>query len=317
MSDYEYTAGDCDVRCQNCLERFRAKRDEWCQWLEHDEHHAITKQIYAMLWSDAVFRLVNESSKHAGNVGGAFATQSGILAEALDRGYVAEQLIAFRRLLEPAARDPGQQVISLRRLIDDVKEHRGLVTREMYVCHDGLPFDDHGGFDELPPPNAKGIFCGSVETTGPKAFGMSNMMHGQFDKLMDSPPSRRDRDDKIGDCFFAKIDETLQLAPFQHARRYANKLILHAADVGSRGARPIEGMTLNKLWHCHRALLKVGNRISAAIGCSNIGSVPTPQFNVLENWDAPFAPSVNFDEMLAKWDEENEQRELWTQELFD
>jgi len=107
-------------------------------WLHHDGHHAISGQIAGMLWSDAVFRLINESRKFAHEAGGSYSTQSGIIARSLDRDYVAEQVIAFRKVMEKAARDPKKQVISLRRLFDDVRENRHLLTREMFVCHDGL-----------------------------------------------------------------------------------------------------------------------------------------------------------------------------------
>ena len=189
-SDYQYSPAECDVRSRTALEAFRAKRDEWLHWIHHDQHHAISRQISGMLWSDAVFRLINESRKHAHQAGHGYATQSWIIARSLDRGYVAEQVISFRRLMEKAARDPKRQVISLRRLIDDVRENRHLLTREMFVCHDGLPFDDRGGQDDLPQPDEHGISVAWVSTTGPRAFGMANVMHEEFDTMMDAKPSR-------------------------------------------------------------------------------------------------------------------------------
>lgn len=174
----------------NRLMRFREKRDEWLLWLENDEHHAISKQILEMLWSDAVFRLINNSRKYAQKAGGGFATQSGVIASALTRGYLAEQLIAIRRLLEPANRQDAKQVISLRRLIDDLKAHRTILTREMFVCHDGLPFDGAAGFIEDNPPGG-GDFWG--DTSGPRAFVMSDVQHEYFDGMMDTPRNARSR----------------------------------------------------------------------------------------------------------------------------
>jgi len=52
------------------------------------------------------------------------------VCESGGREYVAEQIISFRKLMEKGARDPKKQVISLRRLIDDVKNNRHLLTRE-------------------------------------------------------------------------------------------------------------------------------------------------------------------------------------------
>lgn len=315
-SDYQYGPDECDVLDRDSLKAFRAKRDEWLHWLEHDEHHAISKQITGMLWSDAVFRLINESRKFAHEAGGGYCTQSGIIARSLDRGYVAEQVISFRKLMEKRARDPKKQVISLRRLIDDVRENRHLLTREMFVCHDGLPFDDNGGMDDLPPPNEHGVSMAWVDTTGPRALGMSRHMHEAFDRMMDGAPSQRDRGDLIGETFFDEIEDALSAAPFDELRRHANKMLLHAADEFSRGKGSGGGITLDNVWTCHKAILMVANRVSVAIGGSNIGAVPTPQYDVLENWSAPFAPEAKFDELLDQWRKENDLREDWCQELF-
>lgn len=315
-SDYQYMPADCNVTSQAALNTFRAKRDEWLHWLAHDEPHAVSKQINGMLWADAMFRLVNSSRKHAHRAAGTFATQSGILARALDRGYVAEQIIAFRRLMEPAAARPEKQVISLRRLIDDLREHRHLLTREMFVCHDGLPFNDRGGIDDLPPPNEKGISVAWADTSGPRAYGMSRHMHETFDGMMDRAPIQRDRSDQIGDAFFGAIENALGAAPFVKLTWQANKMLLHAADDFSRGGVADSGVTLNDVWMCHQAILKVANRVSIAIGGWNIGAVPVPQFDVLEHWDAPFAPKEAFISMMEEWCEENRCREEWTQEMF-
>jgi hypothetical protein len=64
------------------------------------------------------------------------SAQSGLLAHFLDQGYVATQVLAIRRLL-----DSRKDVFSLRRLLDNITTHQHLITREIYVCNDGLPYD--------------------------------------------------------------------------------------------------------------------------------------------------------------------------------
>jgi hypothetical protein len=60
----------------------------------------------------------------------------------------------------------------------------------------------------------------------------------------------------------------------------------------------------------------VANRISIAIGGSNIGAVPTPQYDVVEHWEATFAPEAALEEMLDEWRTENDRRDEWCQELL-
>lgn len=57
--------------------------------------------------------------------------------EALIGGYVATQVLAIRLLVD----NRGEDVISLRKLLKDVRSNYVLFTRENYVCFDGLPYD--------------------------------------------------------------------------------------------------------------------------------------------------------------------------------
>jgi hypothetical protein len=59
------------------------------------------------------------------------------LAEALFDGHVATQVLAIRRLMD----DRNTDIISLRRLVKDLRHSWTLFTRENYVCFDGLPYD--------------------------------------------------------------------------------------------------------------------------------------------------------------------------------
>jgi hypothetical protein len=131
---YQYAITQCDVPLgrRATLEAFRAKRETWLEWLDNDEHHAIWTTISAMIWTDVSFRTltkltVDDENSSLGN---------SLVAEALINGHVATQVLAIRRLM-----DNGSDVMSLRRLIKDVRRHFDLFTRENYVCHDGLPYD--------------------------------------------------------------------------------------------------------------------------------------------------------------------------------
>ena len=82
------------------------------------------------VWQDVVFRslidlAVNDSDS---------ALHNSLLTEALLGGHVATQILALRRLI-----DDGSTVLSLRRLLKDIKQNASLITRENFVCFDGLP----------------------------------------------------------------------------------------------------------------------------------------------------------------------------------
>jgi hypothetical protein len=74
--------------------------------------------------------------------------------------------------------DGNSGIISLRRLVKDLRRNFALLTRENYVCFDGLPYDYEAVQQkEMMERAGKGIFWG--ETSGPgahasRAWHMSN-----------------------------------------------------------------------------------------------------------------------------------------------
>jgi hypothetical protein len=136
---------ECDIKDKQKLKLYRRKRAERLDWLHGDDDHAICRQIWLMSWSYLTYRIINESRRIASARGHRSAALNGLIAEFDDLGFVAAQALAIRRLTEQEYKDPAKQVISLRRLVDDLKKHRHLFTRETFVCFDGAPFDPGPG----------------------------------------------------------------------------------------------------------------------------------------------------------------------------
>ncbi len=86
-----------------------------------------------MVWTDVVFKTL--TSFAIGDDGNALNNH--LMAEALLDGHVATQVLAIRRLVD----DRHGDIISLRRLVKDLRRNFALFTRENYVCFDGLPYD--------------------------------------------------------------------------------------------------------------------------------------------------------------------------------
>jgi hypothetical protein len=84
-----------------------------------------------MVWTDASFKVlthfaVNDESNALSNT---------LLCQALIDGHVATQVLAIRRLMDDGKND----IVSLRRLVRDLRRNFDLFTRENFVCFDGLP----------------------------------------------------------------------------------------------------------------------------------------------------------------------------------
>jgi hypothetical protein len=132
-ADYEYPTAQCDVTDKRALQSYRNKRRLWLSWINTDEHHAIWTVLSSMVWTDVAFKtLTNFAVGHEAN-----ALNNHLMVEALLNGHVATQVLAIRRLMDNGNSD----IISLRRLVKDLRRDFALFTRENYVCFDGLPYD--------------------------------------------------------------------------------------------------------------------------------------------------------------------------------
>jgi hypothetical protein len=114
-NEYAYPINECDVPMERraALQSFRDKRRLWLSWLDTDEHHTIWNVISSMVWREVAFGTLAKLAVATD----ANAMHNPLLTEALLEGHVAMQVLAIRRLMD----DSGSGVISLRRLIKDMK----------------------------------------------------------------------------------------------------------------------------------------------------------------------------------------------------
>jgi hypothetical protein len=90
---------------------------------------AIWRTLDTMVWTDVAFNALKTFAKDNDEN----ALNNPLIVEALVRGHMAT---AIRRLME---KTHDKERLSVPRLVNDLKRHRKLFTRENYVCYDGLP----------------------------------------------------------------------------------------------------------------------------------------------------------------------------------
>ena len=259
------------------MDQYIYKRKEWMDWLEFDEHQAIKHQVQALLWSDASFRLINEARRYASEAGGRFAVLNPIIVDSIDRGYISEQLFIIRRLMEPASRRPERQVISLRRLIDDVYTHRRIICRSKYI-----------------------EACKCVG--GPSSLSERSLSQ-TFDQFTGERAGNAPGDDSVSEEYFDWVERTLNLAPIQKISSYANKYVLHSADNASRTGVDPSGVCLDEYRDCHSAITSVAAKMSLLVTGRDLGGVPRPMFDPIQFWEASFAPPSDFPVMMDEWEQ--------------
>src|SRR5208283_3557774 len=176
---YVYALAQCDVPPERhaALQSFRDKRRLWLSWLDTDAHPAIWTTLHSMVWTDVAFKTLTDFAVGDDED----ALNNPLILDAVLNGHVATQVLAIRRLMDRGSSD----IISLRRLVKDLRRNFALFTRENCVCFDGLPYDYEVIREARFMENAgnwekRGIW---VQTSGPQADGTSELALRQFDKL--------------------------------------------------------------------------------------------------------------------------------------
>jgi hypothetical protein len=284
--DYAYPITQCDVTTEKRakLESYRDKRRLWLSWISTDEHHAIWTVLSSMVWTDVAFRtLTNFAVGDEAN-----ALNNHLMVEALLDGHVATQVLAIRRLVDNRKTD----VISLRRLVKDLRSHFALFTRENYVCFDGLPYDyeavRHARFMENAGNWGKGGIW--VPTSGPQGDGTSESAHRQFDKLAGLDPAKRSREDRLPASLLTTIEKWLNDSGADDLAEWSHAYLAHAGGPESRKRIADLMVTTNKITDAIKALARVTEAISARLlfaGGRTNALMPVAQFNQFEKLDKP------------------------------
>ncbi len=284
--DYAYPVAQCDVTTgkRAALQSYRDKRRLWLSWISTDEHHAIWTVLSSMVWTDVAFKtLTNFAVGDEAN-----ALNNHLMVEALLDGHVATQVLAIRRLVD----DGNSDIISLRRLVKDLRRNFALMIRENYVCFDGLPYDyaavRHARFMANAGNWGKGGIW--VPNSGPQGDGTSELAHRQFDKLPGIDPAKRSREDRLPAFLLTTIEKWLDDSGADDLAKWSHAYLAHAGGPESRKRIADLMVTTNKITDAIKALARVTEAISAWLLCAGGRTnalMPVAQFNPFEKLDKP------------------------------
>jgi hypothetical protein len=303
---YSYDLRECDAVDKTSLHSFRQKRSQWSNWLDDDPDHAIWSVVSSLVWRDTTFatisRLALENSEGPLN--------ASLLGETIVTGHVTMQVLALRRLT-----DRRTDVISLHRLITDLKRHWHLMTRENLVCFDGLPYDYAAVMKEVWAGRGPGVHWG--ETTGPKAYGTSELLHAQFDRLSGIQAANRSRTDVLPKSLITKVEGWVLNSGAEEIAKWSHPYLAHAGSGQDREAIAYIQVTNNKITAAIRDVARVTEALSAEIlgisGRMN-GLMPVAQYDVFERLEKPIALGLQRDAAADVWERKSEE---WDAALSD
>lgn len=295
QSDYQYSVEDCDVPAvrRKALKEYRQFRLKCLEYLHGESDSSVTSQVHELAWQTAVFRTLNEARRLEPN-----RAVNRALWDLLSSGYASLVALGIRKLV-----DHDQRTDSLLNVVTTIERRPELLTRENYICYDGLPFDYQAAmqkyYQSLDPSELGRPKW--VPTTGPHGWGTSELMHKAFDQLSGNPAKRR-RSDKIDPTILQRLKDRLSHSAIRKVQEVANRVIAHAERINP-GTTTAPTATYGEVDTALEQIVRVMNFISSNLFYHvSFGSiVPVPQYDVLEALDQPWIMPENLPAVHEEW----------------
>jgi len=295
IPEYEYSVEQCDVPEVRwpALTEYRTFRRKCLEYMRGAADTSVMNQVHDLAWHTAVFRTLNEARRIEAD-----RSVNSTFWELTTAGYASLMALGIRKLVDKDPRtDSVWNVIAL------VERRPELLTREKFICYDGLPYDyeavQRRYIDSL--DMSTGVHVGWIPTKGPDAWGMSEMMHKAFDRLSGNPKKRK-RTDNIQTSILVALRKRLSHPAIEKVCAMADRRVAHAERISKdSGAVPIA--TYNDIDAALQQVVYVANFLSSSFFYdAAFGSVvPTPQFDVLEALDQPWVTTDNLPVLHQYW----------------
>lgn len=301
ITDYQYTVDQCSVlpAHRKQLGAYREFRRGTLEGLQGNADSSVRNQITDLTWHTAVFRTLNEARRLEPK-----RSVNGAMWELTTAGYANLMSLGIRRLVD---KDP--RVDSVWNVLDRISKRPELLTRELFVAHDGLPYD----YEKAYQAHIKKMPSGAhwVATTGPEAWDTAQRMHDAFDALCGHPGTRK-RGDRVNAAFFDTLREQLKHPVIEKVCTMVDKTVAHAERLDPNAAAvPIA--TYNDVDEALGIIVRVCEFMSLNLlaegGFSSV--VATPQFDVLEHLDKPWCDTGTLPALHDYWNSLSSTMDAW------
>jgi hypothetical protein len=219
----------CDVLDKSGLSKYRALRAKWLGWIQTDPNHSIWNQIFAMISNDLAVQTISYAAQNDAES----PLHNQLLARTILQGHQDAQILGIRRLI-----DKRPDVVSLGRLLNEIKDNLNVFTREIYVSGDGQPYDNTA----LP-----GLW--------------SKATHSRFDRLSLVASDQRKRTDRISKSLIDHLVDHIRKSGARDVVKWSHQFVAHAGDAQTAQWRDLE-VTFEKVASAQRSIAQVVQLIS-------------------------------------------------------
>ena len=276
--------------------RFDEERSKWLQCLTGNDRNSVRVQLQAMTWDLASFTIIGEAINLAPKTPKGSPQVSPLVYNLLQVGFYANLLISLRRLT-----DDGRGVVSLTRVLMDMKKKTSCFTRAAILAAEGMPYEYE------PIRRREQDLLNYAMTEGETVYGLGwehiSDRHETIDRLTSVIAEERTPDDHVSKRVFTNLLGKVESCTKQ-VKKYAGSFVAHAAEKTSAHRIDAEqiNLTHGELIKCHRTLCEVFNFTRCRL--LGDGSGPMLAFPTYDHFafiDRPLVAASDVSKLRAKW----------------
>lgn len=299
------------------------KRQTWLIAINGTDQHSIQRQLVRMTWDAAVFHVVNEARGMADPASDGGVQLNGMFHQLFDQGFFISQSVAIRRLADGYTLAGDRGVYSLIAVLDDMEEHRDLLTRRNIYDAEELEYDDTAiqqrFSDGLYHHHKTGEYPSNMPPSG--LYLQSTERHKHIDQLCGIVAANRSPGDQIPVSVIRNLRQRVK-AVCDDVVEHVNKYVAHASTPESRSDVEASGsrITLQHLEDARVALCQVAMFVAVYIlGDSSSDFFPIPQYDQFKYIERPLVTKNNVAALHRLWDTRNsmaQKQHRWTIEDY-
>jgi hypothetical protein len=280
---------NCDVQDKAGLRQYRELRTKWLSWLNGDPHHPIWPQIFYMVDNDLAVRTLACAAEHDPDS----PMHNRMIAQTIINGHRDAQVLVIRRQMDARRTD----VISLGRLLRELRGNVNLFTRENFVSGDGGPYDSSSGPVAVPPaalPSGGSPGTAFVSMNSLTGNGLlAEAAHCRFDRLSQISSAERQRTDRLHVDLIDRLATHVENNGAREIVDWSHKFLAHAGDASAANWRHPH-VTFDTIASAQRSIVQVVQLLSShVLQGAHMGTlVPVAQYNKFDRLDRMFTPEA-------------------------
>lgn len=303
----------------NDVDKLKEKRKLWIQCFDIEDTHSITYQLIELGWRVSSFRIINEAYRLAQKDKDGDIKINPMLHSLLYDCFFESTLVRIRRLADdkPLESPKGKyDVISLVSVINDIKEHLHLITREHLFQVEEIEYDysilikKQNDYNKAQIQTDKNFYFIPQEYDPDPSIERHSIIDILSNKNRDTRAASDTMDSKVFDKLIQGIKDRTE-----KVKNYVDKRIAHTATKNSQSLKTIAPTSISEIVDILKALANITNFINCAIlNRGEVAFLTTIDYTRLKYINEPLIDNEQVEQLIEK--QRKDEKEMQEGSIF-